>query len=88
MVESTNDEGNDEKEDDGTTCKICNIPWMELTEKCGDWVLCDLCDEYIHPKCYGKRDISADDDFFVVFKVIFPFKFHSGDRITPIISIN
>ena len=32
-------------------------------EKCGDWVQCDICDEYICLKCYEKRDISADDDF-------------------------
>ena len=30
-----------------------------LTEKCRDWSQCDMCDEYICSKCYGKRD----DDF-------------------------
>ena len=24
----------DEEEDDGTTCKSCKIPWLELTERC------------------------------------------------------
>ena len=62
MVESSNDESSDE-EDGGTTCKICKIPWIELTEKREDWVQCDMCDEYIFPKCYDKADISADDDF-------------------------
>ena len=63
MVESSNDESSDEEEDDGTTCKICKIPWIELTEKREDWVQCDMYDEYIFPKCYDKADISADDDF-------------------------
>ena len=35
-------------------------------EKCRDWVQCHIYDEYICPKCYDKRDISADDDFFFV----------------------
>ena len=64
MAESPNDESSDKEEDDGTTCKTCKIPWIEQTEKCRDWVQCDICDEYICPKCYDKRDISADDDFF------------------------
>ena len=55
---------NDDEEDDGTTCKIYKIPWIELTEKCGDWVQCNIRNEYISPKCYGKKDISPDDDFF------------------------
>ena len=37
------------------TCKICKIPWIELTEKCGNWVQCAICDEYICPKRYDKR---------------------------------
>ena len=36
-------------------------------EKCGDWVQCDICYQYIYPKCYAERDISADNDFFVLF---------------------
>ena len=40
--------------------KICKITWIELAEKCGGWIQCDICDEYIRPRCYGKRDISAD----------------------------
>ena len=38
-----------------------------MTKKCGDSVPCDICDEYICPKCYDKRNIPADADFFVVF---------------------
>ena len=65
LAESSSDESSVEEEDDGTsTCKICKIPWTELTEKCRYWVQRDICDEYICPKCYGKRDISTDDDFF------------------------
>ena len=60
-----NYENSNEEVDDGTTCKICEIPWIELTEECGDWVECNICKEYICPKCYDKRDIYAD--FFVVF---------------------
>ena len=59
-------ESSHEDEDDGTTCNSCNIPWIELTEKYGDWVQYDICDEYICPKCCDKRDITADDDFSVV----------------------
>ena len=37
-------------------------------EKCGDWVQYDtVCGEYICPNCYDKRDISADNNFFVAF---------------------
>ena len=67
MAESSNDESSDKEEDDGTTCKIYKIPWIELMEKCGDWFQCNICGECIFPKCYDKRGISADDDFFVVF---------------------
>ena len=62
LAESSNDRSSDAEGHD-FTCKICEILWIELT----DWVQCDICDEYICPKCYGKRDISADDHFFVVF---------------------
>ena len=64
-AEPSNDKGTNEEQDDGTTNKICKIPWKELTEKRGDWVQCNTCDKYICPKCYDKRGISADDDFFV-----------------------
>ena len=33
LVKSSNDESSDEVEDDGTTCKIWKIPWIELTER-------------------------------------------------------
>ena len=42
LTESLNDENSDEKEYDGTTCKICKITWIELTEKCGDWLQCEI----------------------------------------------
>ena len=57
MAESLNDESNDEEEDDCTICKICKIPWIEVTEKCGDWFQCDINDKYICPKSVMKRDI-------------------------------
>ena len=63
------DESSDEDEDDGTNCKIHKILSIELTEKCGDWVQCDTYNEYIFPKCYDRRDISTDYDFFVVFSL-------------------
>ena len=56
-----------EVEDNYITYKICKTLWIELTKKRGDSVPCDTCDEYICPKCYDKRNISADDDFLVVF---------------------
>ena len=64
-----NDESSDEDEDYGTTCKICKIYWIELTKKCGDWVQCNIYSEYICTKCNDKRDISADDDFLIVFEL-------------------
>ena len=30
---------------------------------CRDCAQCDIWDQYICPKCYDKKDISADDDF-------------------------
>ena len=60
---SSNNESSDEEEDNGTTWKICKIPWIELAQQWGDWVQCDICDKYIGPKCYDKRDISADEIF-------------------------
>ena len=62
LAKSTNDGNSDDEENDGTTCKICKISSIEVTEKFGDWIECDTCDEYICPKCYDKRDIFADDD--------------------------
>ena len=64
---SSNDESSNEEEDDGTAWEICKILWIELTEICRYRVQCDIFDEYICQKCYEKKDISADDYFFVVF---------------------
>ena len=64
LAESLNDESSNEQEDDVTAYKMCKTPWIELTEKCGDWVQWNICNEYICPNCYDKRDISANDDFF------------------------
>ena len=58
LAESSNGESNDEEDDGTITCKVCKIPPIVLAEKYGDWVQCDICDEYICPK-----DISADDEF-------------------------
>ena len=55
LTESSNDESSIEVEDDGSTCKVCKIPLIELTKKCGNWVQYDICDEYICPKCYDER---------------------------------
>ena len=66
VAEWLNGESSDEEEDDGTTCKIFKISWIESTEKCDDWVQWYMWWIY-RPKCYGKRDISSDGDFFVVF---------------------
>ena len=44
FAESSNDESSDEG-DDRTTSKMFKIPWIELTEKCGDWVQCSICDD-------------------------------------------
>ena len=80
LAQSSNDEGSDE-EDDGTTCKICEIPRAGLKEKCGYWVQCDICDEYIYAKCYDKRDLSANDDFFVVYTLDHKCKGHMLRRL-------
>ena len=49
LTESLNGESNDEED--------------ELIVKCGDWGFSEICicDEYICPKCYEKKDISTDD---------------------------
>ena len=49
----SNDESRDEEKDDGSTWKICKIPRIELTKKCGDWIHWDICDKCICPKCSG-----------------------------------
>ena len=49
----SNDESRDEEKDDGSTWKICKIPRIELTKKCGDWIQWDICDKYVCPKCSG-----------------------------------
>ena len=33
-----------------------NLAKPSKTEKCADWVQCDICDEYICPKIYDKRE--------------------------------
>ena len=87
LAGSSIDESSDEEED-GTTCKICKISWIELAEKCGDWVQCDTCNEYIFQECYDKRDISADDKFLLQYlrriiniKVRFPINCPPGRLI-------
>ena len=66
LAELSNDDSSDDK-GDGTIRKICKIPWLEMTEKCGYWVQSEIWDEYICLKGYEKRDISTNDNFFVVF---------------------
>ena len=66
LTESSNDVTNNKEKDNGTTCKICKISSIELTDKEEDWVQCDICDQYIFPKCFDRTDIFADDDCFVV----------------------
>ena len=66
-------------EDHGTSCRNCKISWTELTEKCRDWIQCDIGHEYICSKCYDKRNIFTDDNFLqylhqiINIKVRFPF---------------
>ena len=33
-----------------------NLAKPSKIEKCADWVQCDICDEYISPKSYDKRE--------------------------------
>ena len=70
LGKSSNGESSNEK-DDGTTCKICKIPRKQLTGKCADWVQCDICVEYVCPKCYNNGDISTVVILFVVFAADF-----------------
>ena len=51
---------------------------LELTEQCRDWAQYDICNEYICPKCYDKRDISTDNDVFVVLRSDFHVTVNSG----------
>ena len=66
LVELSNHESSHKEENDGTNCKIFKKIWRDLTEKCGDWVQWNICDEYICPKCYDQGDISAEGDFFLL----------------------
>ena len=45
LAELSHEEGTNEEEGDGTTCKICKILCIKLVDKCGDWVQCNICDE-------------------------------------------
>ena len=65
LAKSSNGESSNE-EDDGTTFIICKIPWTELTEKCGDWAQCAICDEYSI-----RREIFLH--WIINIKVRFPF---------------
>ena len=69
LAKWSNDESSNCEKDYGTTCIICKIRWIELKEKCGEWVQCDIWDEYICPKCFEKKDIFKENDFFVVFEL-------------------
>ena len=39
-----------------------NLAKPSKTEKCADWVQCDICDEYICPKIYDKRERERQTD--------------------------
>ena len=39
-----------------------NLAKPSKIEKCADWVQCDICDEYICPKSYDKRQTDRDRD--------------------------
>ena len=39
-----------------------NLAKPSKIEKCADWVQCDICDEYISPKSYDKRETDRQTD--------------------------
>ena len=39
-----------------------NLAKPSKIEKCADWVQCDICDEYISPKSYDKRQTDRQTD--------------------------
>ena len=53
FVKSSNDESSDEEED--MMVLPAEFVPLDRTEKCEGWVQCDICDEYICPKCHDKR---------------------------------
>ena len=55
-------ESESEEEEDNTTCSLCGQLWRKYTKK-GQWLICDLCDQYICPKCVP-RDTDYADDFY------------------------
>ena len=55
-------ESKSEAEDD-VKCKFCPNWWASYKDKNGEqWLQCDLCDEYICPKCLP-GDIDLEDDY-------------------------
>ena len=55
-----NNEGDNGEE--STACLVCGRLWKTYTKR-GEWLICDICDQYVCPKCVPK-EIDYEDDFF------------------------
>lgn len=57
------EDGNQESEDedlDNTACILCGTLWRIYIRK-GTWLICDICDDYVCPKCVQKNtDLKAE----------------------------
>ena len=57
------EDGNQESEDedlDNTACILCGTLWRIYIPK-GTWLICDICDDYMCPKCVQKNtDLKAE----------------------------
>ena len=52
----------EDEETDEARCIMCNWLWRRYTGK-GQWLICDICDENVCPKCIPDN-ADLDDDFF------------------------
>ena len=66
LAELTSEPDNEssDDEDDDTSWKQCERYWFTYKgKKSENWLICDLCDQYICPKCVLK-DVDLNKDFF------------------------
>ena len=65
LAELTSEPDNESSDDDDdTSWKQCGRYWFTYKgKKSVNWLICDLCDQYICPKCVLK-DVDLNKDFF------------------------
>ena len=60
--QKNNSDVSEDEEIDQTRCIMCNRLWRKYNGK-EQWLICDICDEYVCPK-YVPDNTDLDDDFF------------------------